>query len=64
MQLPPTEPIIDLKRERIRRQTYPAREDAKTDAFDYIERFYNRWRRHAYLGYTSPGEFEKQVMTP
>ena len=51
-----------LKRERIRRQTYPTREDAKTDVFDYIERFYNRWRRHAYLGYISPVEFEKQVM--
>jgi len=51
-----------LKRERIRRQAYPTREDAKTDVFDYIERFYNRWRRHAYLGYISPVEFEKQVM--
>ena len=51
-----------LKRERIRRQTYPTREDAKTDVFDYIERFYNRWRRHGYLGYISPVDFEKQVM--
>ena len=44
-----------LKRERIRRQTYPTREDAKTDVFDYIERFYNRWRCHAYLGYIRSG---------
>ena len=51
-----------LKRERIRRQNYPTREDAKADVFDYIERFYNRWRRHAYLGYISPVEFEKQAM--
>ena len=51
-----------LKRERIRRQTYPTREDAKTDVFDYIERFYNRLRRHAYLGYISPVKYEKQVM--
>jgi len=51
-----------LKRERIRRRTYPTREDAKADVFDYIERFYNRWRRHAYLGYISPVEFENQAM--
>ena len=51
-----------LKRERIRRQTYATREEAKTDVFDYIERFYNRWRRHATLGYVSPVEYESQVM--
>ena len=50
-----------LKRERIRRQTYATREEAKTDVFDYIERFYNRWRRHATLGYVSPVEYENQV---
>lgn len=27
-----------------------------------IERFYNRWRRHAYPGYFSPLEFENQVI--
>lgn len=51
-----------LKRERIRRKTYATREEAKTDVFDYIERFYNRWRRHAYLDYVSPVEFEEQAM--
>ena len=51
-----------LKRERIRRQTYPTREAAKSDIFDYIERFYNRQRRHAYLGYVSPVAFENQAM--
>jgi putative transposase len=51
-----------LKRERIRRQTYATREEAKADVFDYIERFYNRWRRHATLGYVSPVEYENQVM--
>lgn len=51
-----------LKRERIRRRTYPTREEAKADVFDYIERFYNRWRRHTYLGYVSPVEFEGRAM--
>ncbi len=51
-----------LKRERIRRQTYPSREAAKSDIFDYIERFYNRQRLHATLDYISPVEFERQAM--
>ncbi len=51
-----------LKRERIRRRTYQTREEAKADVFDYIERFYNRRRRHGYLGYVSPVEFENQAM--
>jgi len=51
-----------LKRERVRRQTYATREDAKSDVFDYIERFYNRQRRHSYLDYISPVAFEEQAM--
>ena len=51
-----------LKRERIRRQTYPTREAARADIFDYIERFYNRKRIHATLGYLSPAAFEEQAM--
>lgn len=31
-------------------------------SFDYIEVFYDRKRCHAYLGYTSPVEFEKQAV--
>lgn len=49
-----------LKRERIRRQTYPTREAARADIFDYIERFYNRKRIHAALDYLSPAAFEEQ----
>jgi len=51
-----------LKRERTHRQTYATREEAKSDVFDYIERFYNRQRRHAYLDYVSPVAFEEQAM--
>lgn len=51
-----------LKRERVRRQTYATREEAKSDVFDYIERFYNRQRRHSYLDYVSPVAFEEQAM--
>ena len=51
-----------LKRERIRRRTYASREEAKADVFDYIERFYNRRRRHGYLDYSSPVDFERQTV--
>ena len=52
-----------LKRERIQRQTYKTREEAKADIFNYIEVFYNRKKRHGYLGYTSPVQFEKQAVS-
>ena len=51
-----------LKRERKRRRTYPTREAGKADVFDYIERFYNRRRRHTYLDYFSPVDFENRAM--
>ena len=51
-----------LKRERVRRQTYKTRDEAKADVFDYIECFYNRKRRHTYLGYISPVEFENRTV--
>ena len=35
-----------LKRERVKRRRYQTRAEARTDIFDYIERFYNpRMRR-------------------
>ena len=34
---------------------------AELMAFDYIETFYNRRRRHSCLGYRSPLAFEKQM---
>jgi len=37
-----------IKRERIRRNTYATREEAKQDVFDYIEMFYNPERRHSF----------------
>ena len=50
-----------LKRERVNRVRYRTRDEAKADVFDYIEVFYNRKRRHGYLGNISPAAFEKQT---
>ncbi len=49
-----------LKTERGYFPSYKAREEAKRDIIDYIEMFYNSNRRHSYLGYVSPKEFEKR----
>lgn len=50
-----------LKRERVNRRYYLTREEAKQDIFDYIECFYNRQRRHGYLGNISPVAFEERA---
>jgi len=48
-----------MKTERTARKVYRSREQARTDVFDYIERFYNPTRRHSTLGYVSPVQFEQ-----
>ena len=50
-----------LKRERIHRTRYRTRDEARADIFDYIECFYNRKRRHGYLGNISPAAFEERT---
>jgi len=51
-----------LKRERVKRRKYRTRDQARADVFDYIERFYNRQRRHGYVGNISPVEFEERTI--
>ena len=46
-----------LKRERIRRRTYPTRDAARQDMFEYIELFYNPKRKHTNNGMLSPVDF-------
>jgi len=48
-----------LKTERVFFSNYITREEARRDIVDYIEMFYNSNRRHSYLGYVSPKEFEE-----
>jgi len=51
-----------LKTERVYLTNYMNKENAKSDIVDYIEMFYNSTRRHSYLGYISPKEFEKMKL--
>jgi putative transposase len=50
-----------LKTERAGRKVYRTRAEARSDVFDYIERFYNPTRRHSTLGYVSPIQFEEAL---
>lgn len=49
-----------LKTELVDHEVYRTKEEAKQSLFEYIEVFYNRRRRHSYLGYVSPEEYERQ----
>ncbi len=49
-----------LKKELVRKQVFYTREIATSKIFEYIEMFYNAKRRHSYLGYISPNEFENR----
>jgi transposase InsO family protein len=48
-----------LKKELIRRRSWPDRAELRTEVFDYIETFYNRRRRHSALGMISPADYEQ-----
>ena len=50
-----------MKRERVNRVSYRSRAEAQSDVFEYIEVFYNRKRRHGYLGNISPAAFETRA---
>lgn len=49
-----------LKKELVRKTIFRTREEARDKIFEYIEMFYNSKRRHIYLGFISPNEFEKR----
>jgi putative transposase len=51
-----------MKTEKLYREKYKTRHEAKAAVFDYIEGFYNPHRRHSTLGNISPAAFEKQAL--
>ena len=48
-----------LKKELVKRYSWPTRRELSAAVFEYIEVFYNRERRHSTLGYLSPINYEK-----
>jgi len=52
-----------LKKECVRKYIFKTREEAKRKIFEYIEMFYNSKRRHSYLNYLSPNNFEIRYYT-
>ena len=50
-----------LKSELIGDYVYRTRAEAQQAIFEYNEVFYNRVRRHSYLGYLTPLQYKQQV---
>lgn len=48
----------------VRGRVFSSEMEAKANAFEYIEMFYNRFRKHASLGYKSPIEYEEKNFPP
>lgn len=48
----------------VRGNVFEGEEQARINAFEYIEVFYNRFRKHASLGYQSPAKFEAKNSPP
>ena len=57
-----------LKVELVHDVTWATRAVATDEIFEYMEKFYNGWRRHSSLGYLSPLAFERrrvlETLTP
>lgn len=49
-----------LKNELVYNEDYKTRSQARQSIFKYIEVFYNRKRRHAFLNYMTPVDYEKK----
>jgi putative transposase len=49
-----------LKVELVHDAAWTTRTTARTEIFEYLELFYNGWRRHSALGFLSPRAFEQQ----
>ena len=53
--------IATSKKELIYRRSWQTRNEIRSGVVEYIEALYNRRRRHNYLGWVSPAEFEDRA---
>jgi putative transposase len=51
-----------LKKELVRRQSWPTRAELRQAVFEYIELFYNATRRHSTLGMLAPVQYEEAMI--
>ncbi|HMS38604.1 MAG TPA: IS3 family transposase [Pyrinomonadaceae bacterium] len=51
-----------FKAELVEGDIFESVEDARSEAFSYIEGYYNRIRLHSSLGYKSPIQFENELV--
>ena len=59
--IPAPERQVVLETELLDRRRFKARAEARMAVFDFIEGFYNPWRRHSGLDYLSPIEYERKA---
>ena len=52
-----------LEKDLLRRRSFATRQEARTAVFDYIEAFYNPVRLHSTLGYLSPIDYERKMIS-
>ena len=50
-----------LKKELVHRRPWPRKQELRSEVFEFIEGFYNRKRKHSYLGWLSPADFEDRA---
>jgi transposase InsO family protein len=56
--------FASIKKELIRRRSWPTRRALQTAIFTWIEAWYNRRRLHSTLGYLSPVDYENRTLGP
>ena len=52
-----------LEKDLLRRRSFATRQEARTAVFDYLEAFYNPVRLHSTLGYLSPIDYERKMIS-
>jgi putative transposase len=55
--------FASLKKELIRRRSWPTRRELQTAVFAWIEAWYNRRRLHSTLGYVAPADYENRTLS-